>query len=151
MQFFMEVILLFTFFKNYISNYIYLGIPLNFLRTGEIILDLSQTEYKVEYDVDYTFSNILQTKDGLEFDIQHSNNTYHIFSHMIGEYMAENITACFAMAKNIGIKEKDIIKSIAKFQGIKRRLQKRKQQRRRKKKRLFPKEMKKLQLLLLKK
>tara|TARA_Y100000593_G_C4290096_1_gene327791 strand:+ start:405 stop:1832 length:1428 start_codon:yes stop_codon:yes gene_type:complete len=63
-------------YKNYISNYISLGIPLNFLRTGEIILDLSQTEYKVEYDVDYTFSNIFYESKQVT---SYRNNRYKIF------------------------------------------------------------------------
>ncbi len=74
---------------------------------------------------EYIYTNIQQSKDGFEFDILHEDKKYHIFSKMIGEYMAENITACFAMSKQIGINENDIIKSIKEFQGIKRRLQKR--------------------------
>jgi len=76
-------------------------------------------------DGDYTYTNIKQNEDGLEFDILHDNNTHHISSNMIGEYMAENITACFAMANQIGIDPEKIIKSITDFKGIKRRLEKR--------------------------
>lgn len=45
---------------------------------------------------------------------------------MIGAFQAENITGAFAMAKEVAnLSPEKIIQSIAKFQGIKRRLQKR--------------------------
>lgn len=72
-------------------------------------------------DADYVYSDIRQTKDGLNFKI----NGVDIYSPMIGEFQAENITGCFAMAKEIGIEEKTIIKAIAEFKGLKRRLEKR--------------------------
>lgn len=44
---------------------------------------------------------------------------------MLGLYQAENITGCFAMAKSIGIKTEKIIEAISKFNGLKRRMEKR--------------------------
>ncbi len=38
---------------------------------------------------------------------------------MLGEYMAENITACFTMAHNFGINEKKYKKDHKKFKGLK--------------------------------
>jgi UDP-N-acetylmuramate: L-alanyl-gamma-D-glutamyl-meso-diaminopimelate ligase len=72
-------------------------------------------------NTDYTYSEIKQTKDGLDFTI----NGTHIHSPMIGEFQAENITACFAMARELGLPEKIIVDAIATFTGLKRRLEKR--------------------------
>lgn len=78
-----------------------------------------QTESK------YTYGNILQSKDGLSFNINESGQTYEIKSPMIGTYQAENITGCFAMARELGIPADKIISAIGKFKGLKRRLEKR--------------------------
>ncbi len=43
----------------------------------------------------------------------------------MGSYNAENITGCFAMAKEIGIAPGDITDAIKTFKGMKRRLEKR--------------------------
>ena len=44
---------------------------------------------------------------------------------MIGVFQAENITGCFAMASELGISKDTIIKAVAEFKGLKRRLEKR--------------------------
>ncbi len=72
-------------------------------------------------DADYIYSNIEQTENGLKFKI----NGIDIHSPMIGAFQAENITGCFAMAKELGIKDEIIIKAILEFKGLKRRLEKR--------------------------
>lgn len=77
--------------------------------------------YGKSNDAKYIYSDVQQTKDGLNFKI---NNT-PIYSPMIGAFQAENITGCFAMAKELGIKENIIVKAIAEFKGMKRRLEKR--------------------------
>lgn len=69
----------------------------------------------------YTYSDIKHTKNGLRFQI----NEYTVTSPMLGRFNVENITAVFAMAHSIGIEPKKIIDAIAKFKGIKRRLEKR--------------------------
>ncbi len=74
---------------------------------------------------DYSYSNVEQSKNGIEFDIINNDQEYHVKSPMLGEYQAENIVGCFAMAREIGIKPSEIIKSIAEFKGMKRRLEKR--------------------------
>jgi UDP-N-acetylmuramate: L-alanyl-gamma-D-glutamyl-meso-diaminopimelate ligase len=74
---------------------------------------------------DYMYSNIFQTKDGITFDIIHKQKTYHITASTIGDYMADNITGCFAMSSEIGIQPEKIIEAIATFKNIKRRLEKR--------------------------
>lgn len=72
-------------------------------------------------DADYVYSDVKQTKDGLDFKI----NGINIHSQLIGKFQAENITGCFAMASELGIDNKIIIEAIANFKGMKRRLEKR--------------------------
>lgn len=73
---------------------------------------------------DYFYNNLKQTKDGIEFEINFESNKIKIKSPLLGDYMAENITACFAMAHSIGIDENTIQKAIEKFTGLKRRMEK---------------------------
>ncbi len=72
-------------------------------------------------DADYVYSDVKQTKDGLDFKI----NGIDIHSQLIGKFQAENITGCFAMASELGIDKEIIVKAIAEFKGMKRRLEKR--------------------------
>ena len=81
--------------------------------------------YGKKSDCDYRYSDIKQTKDGLSFVISHQDTRYEILTTQFGEYMAENICGVFALAKEIGVKTEGVIKTIAKFRGIKRRLEKR--------------------------
>ncbi len=74
---------------------------------------------------DYVYSNITQSKNGIEFDITHNNQTYHLACPSLGEFMADNATGCFALANEIGIAPEKIIAAIATFPGMKRRLEKR--------------------------
>jgi UDP-N-acetylmuramate: L-alanyl-gamma-D-glutamyl-meso-diaminopimelate ligase len=76
-------------------------------------------------DADYTYKDVLQTKDGIDFIITYKGTDYPIHSPMLGKFQAENITGCFAMAHSIGIAPEKIIKRIAEFKGMKRRLEKR--------------------------
>ncbi len=73
----------------------------------------------------YTYSAVIQSKDGLNLEIQHGTNHWHIYSPMLGAYQAENITGCFAFARELGIPAQKIIEAIASFKGLKRRLEKR--------------------------
>lgn len=76
-------------------------------------------------DNDYQYSNPIQTKDGIEFEIKIQNSKFKIKAQALGAYMADNITGCFAMANQLGIKTDKIIKSLKTFKNIKRRLEKR--------------------------
>ena len=67
----------------------------------------------------YQYFDLSSNKNGLDFKIKHDSKIYNIKSPMLGEYMAENITACFALANQIGIEPEKIKKSISKFNGIK--------------------------------
>ncbi len=76
-------------------------------------------------NADYTYSGVKQSEQGLDFTIHHKDKAYEIHSPMLGEFQAENITGCFAMASEIGIEPKIIIEAIRNFRGLKRRLEKR--------------------------
>ncbi len=73
----------------------------------------------------YIYEDVLQTKSGLTFTIENIGEVFEISSPMLGDYMAENICGAFVMAKEIGIEPDKIISAISKFDGIKRRLEKR--------------------------
>ncbi|PIQ91299.1 MAG: hypothetical protein COV70_04425 [Parcubacteria group bacterium CG11_big_fil_rev_8_21_14_0_20_39_22] len=72
-------------------------------------------------DADYAYTGVKQTKDGLDFMI----NGTRIVSPMIGSFQAENITGAYAMARELGIQDKEIVEAISTFKGMKRRLEKR--------------------------
>jgi UDP-N-acetylmuramate: L-alanyl-gamma-D-glutamyl-meso-diaminopimelate ligase len=76
-------------------------------------------------DVIYRYENIKQSADGISFDIDYHGKKYEIKSPLLGTYNAENITGCFAMAKEIGIAPGDITDAIKTFKGMKRRMEKR--------------------------
>lgn len=76
-------------------------------------------------DADYRYHDVKQTKDGIEFKIMLHDTCYMLHARTLGDYMAENITGAFAMACEIGIKPEIIIKAVAEFKGLKRRLEKR--------------------------
>lgn len=76
-------------------------------------------------NIDYQYKNVKQTKDGLTLDVIRQNQTHHLTSTMLGEHMAENICASFALAHQIGLEPDKIIKAISAFPGLKRRLEKR--------------------------
>jgi UDP-N-acetylmuramate: L-alanyl-gamma-D-glutamyl-meso-diaminopimelate ligase len=73
----------------------------------------------------YTYKNVRQTKNGLDLVITHDDTDYEVHSPMLGLYQAENIIGCFAMAHELGIAPEIIINSIASFDGLKRRMEKR--------------------------
>ena len=76
-------------------------------------------------NADYAYSNVVQNKNGLDFDIKHDGKIFRIHSSMIGTFQAENIAGCFAMAHSVGIDPEKIISAISNFKGLKRRLEKR--------------------------
>ena len=74
---------------------------------------------------DYSFDQVEQSKNGLDFTIKHGKDEFTIKSPMLGAFQAENITGCFAMASELGLPAEKIIAAIASFKGMKRRLEKR--------------------------
>ncbi len=81
--------------------------------------------YGKEKDNNYVYSNIVQTKESLSFTITHEENIYNVSAPILGEYNADNITGCFALAHEIGIDSEKVIQAISTFKGMKRRFQKR--------------------------
>jgi len=75
-------------------------------------------------DNDYQYTDVNATKEGISFSIKHNSEIYNLKSEIIGDYMADNMTGCFALAHSMGIEPKKIIKSFASFKNIKRRLEK---------------------------
>lgn len=86
---------------------------------------LRVTNYGTEDIHDYAYKNIQTSKNGIEFQIKHGSSIFDLQSSALGDYMADNITGCFAMARELGIEPKKIIASLASFKNIKRRLEKR--------------------------
>ena len=74
---------------------------------------------------DYQYMQVGQSRDGLRFGVCQGKTCFGVESQLLGSFQAENITGCFALAKEIGIEPKIILKAIASFGGIKRRLEKR--------------------------
>lgn len=74
---------------------------------------------------DYRYEHVTQTPEGLSFEIIHGKDTYTITSPLLGAYNAENLTGCFAMAVECGLKPADVIAAIASFRGLKRRMERR--------------------------
>jgi UDP-N-acetylmuramate: L-alanyl-gamma-D-glutamyl-meso-diaminopimelate ligase len=87
--------------------------------------------YGKDKGADYEYQDVVNTKNGLVFRIKCRDpknllgDTFSISSQMIGDFNAENITGCFAMAMEIGIKPDIIIQAISDFKGIRRRFEKR--------------------------
>lgn len=73
----------------------------------------------------FRYGTIEEGSTGLKFKIFHDAKTFEIKSPCLGEYMADNITGCFAMAFSLGIDPENIIDNIHSFLGMKRRLEKR--------------------------
>jgi len=78
-----------------------------------------------QHSGEYIYRNVQQMKEQLNFEIVHQEKIHSLQIPIIGEYMAENICGCFALAHTIGIAPEKIISALNKFQGIKRRLEKR--------------------------
>ncbi|MEK7095393.1 MAG: Mur ligase family protein [Patescibacteria group bacterium] len=86
---------------------------------------ISKAIFYGKENADYTYHDVFQTKDGLSFTITNKGVDFKIESPMIGEFQAENITGCFAMACTIGLEPTKIVEAIKTFKGLKRRLEKR--------------------------
>jgi len=76
-------------------------------------------------NADYTFQDLEAHKNGLSFSIVHRDFTQYIELPILGEYMAHNITACFALCRELGYPPDKITEVLKSFPGIKRRLEKR--------------------------
>lgn len=94
-------------------------------RVSNLKLPEKKITYGKESTCDYRYEDIEQSLAGLKFKITHEEKSYTINSPCLGEYMADNITGCFALANALGIPVEKIITSIQTFTGMKRRLEKR--------------------------
>ena len=74
---------------------------------------------------DYRYDDVKTTKEGTSFTIYNNSNTYNISTSSLGDYMADNMTGCFVMAHQLGMKPENIIKHLSTYKNIKRRLEKR--------------------------
>jgi UDP-N-acetylmuramate: L-alanyl-gamma-D-glutamyl-meso-diaminopimelate ligase len=74
---------------------------------------------------DYLYGNVEQLVSGVNFTIFYKDKTFKLTVPLLGEYMADNATGCFAVAREIGIEPEKIISAIATFPGLRRRLEKR--------------------------
>src|SRR3989344_3798266 len=81
--------------------------------------------YSKNDEADYRYIKVGESKEGIRFGIVDTANSYAVDSCLLGGFQAENITGCFAMAKEIGIPVGSILNSIHTFGGIKRRMEKR--------------------------
>ena len=73
----------------------------------------------------YRYARASYSTTGVSFDILKGPEVYHVACPVLGEYMADKITGCFALGDAIGIKPAAIISAISTFKGMKRRLEKR--------------------------
>ncbi len=74
---------------------------------------------------DYFYTDVKENASGLNFLIKYKDQTFSIESKCLGDYMADNITGCFALCHKIGLPPEKIITAIQNFRGMKRRLEKR--------------------------
>jgi UDP-N-acetylmuramate: L-alanyl-gamma-D-glutamyl-meso-diaminopimelate ligase len=92
------------------------------------VIGLAKTRvvtYGKRTSADYRYVKVGESKNGLRFGILRGKEAFAIESKLLGNFQAENITGCFALAKELGVPVKDILSSISSFQGIKRRMEKR--------------------------
>ncbi|MFA6601545.1 MAG: Mur ligase family protein [Candidatus Paceibacterota bacterium] len=87
--------------------------------------------------LDYEYGPVSQNSAGINFTIEikalsqspaksaTQKSSFTIHSPMLGLFQAENIAGCFALAHSLGIEPEKIVEAIAKFKGLKRRLEKR--------------------------
>jgi UDP-N-acetylmuramate: L-alanyl-gamma-D-glutamyl-meso-diaminopimelate ligase len=86
---------------------------------------MAYTRYGKDASADYHYHSVTQTTSGITFTIVHNGVSYPVTSSLYGTYNAENITGCFALAHQKGIEPTTILRAIASFRGMKRRLEKR--------------------------
>lgn len=95
------------------------------VKNVEKIENVKTITYGKSIQSDFQYSEIEQGPNGIKLTISHDNKKYKLTSVLLGEHQAENICGVFAMAVNLGIDPEKIISGIAKFPGLKRRLEKR--------------------------
>jgi UDP-N-acetylmuramoyl-L-alanyl-D-glutamate--2,6-diaminopimelate ligase len=74
--------------------------------------DAKFISYGFAEDADYRITEFKGAADGSNFVINRGTSSYKISSNLPGRHNASNITACFCVAKMLGINSRDIIKTI---------------------------------------
>lgn len=74
---------------------------------------------------DFVYNEVEQGPEGIKLTITHDNKKYQLSSVLLGDHQAENICGVFTLCHILGIESGKIIAAIAKFPGLKRRLEKR--------------------------
>ncbi len=95
--------------------------------TPEVVSNVQATliSYGTSPSLHFSYKQVTTHPDGVRFTLVHNNQEYPIHTSELGEYMADNITGCVAMAYTLGIPIAQSIASITSFRSIKRRLEKR--------------------------
>lgn len=101
------------------------GIVIVSERVKNIKLPEKSITYGPSSAATYNYGDIIETENGIKFNIKHDGISHAVSSPCLGEYMADNITACFALAHELGLEPKKILESVKFFIGMKRRLEKR--------------------------
>jgi UDP-N-acetylmuramate: L-alanyl-gamma-D-glutamyl-meso-diaminopimelate ligase len=106
------------------------GLIVGCMNNAKLVELLAETNrpyvsYGTDESAEYRYHDIAESKDGIKFSIDYHGKEYHIESPLLGAYNAENVTGCFALAKEIGIAPGDVTDAIKTFHGMKRRLEKR--------------------------
>jgi len=87
--------------------------------------DCTVIRYGQDEKNDYQYYDVQISKHGVQFKIKHKSSVFSLQSSSLGSYMADNMTGCFVMAHQLGMEPEEIIKHLASYKNIKRRLEKR--------------------------
>ena len=87
----------------------------------EVLADSAASVETYGVQAQWSFSNHVQQNLKTFFDVQGPDKTISIETNMVGEHNLFNCLACIAAANKIGISDKNIIKALKAFSGIKRR------------------------------
>ena len=85
---------------------------------------LDGKKYSIHGDADYFLKNILQTKNGYEFDIYSENNIIkNVKFNCLGIHNLSNALGAFAIASEMGLDKINLAKNLSSFSGVKRRFE----------------------------
>ena len=87
----------------------------------EVLADSAASVETYGLQAQWSFSNHVQQNLKTFFDVQGPDKTISIETNMVGEHNLFNCLACIAAANKIGISDKNLIKALKTFSGIKRR------------------------------
>jgi UDP-N-acetylmuramate: L-alanyl-gamma-D-glutamyl-meso-diaminopimelate ligase len=73
---------------------------------------------------DYCLEKVDYIKGKTKFTIKNKNEKYNVYSSLTGIHNGRNVTASFAVAKELGIDTNTVLKAIESFKGVGRRMEK---------------------------